>query len=124
MPGFTLCGVELSSPKVACAISRASASSSGVVELAQHVHPDLDVLALRLAHLTLRRRGQVAQVAVLDPDQVGLAEREVEVEVDQPVERGGGRCGSATTSVAPASSRVLIPTSSSTSSASLLGKCR
>ena len=38
-PGLTLCGVELSSPKVACAISRASSSSSVGVDVAQHVAP-------------------------------------------------------------------------------------
>ena len=56
--------------------------------------PDLDVLSLCLADLTFRRCGQVVQVAVLNPDQVGFAQREVEVEVDQPVERVGRRCRS------------------------------
>ena len=88
------------------------------------VHPDLDVLSLRLADLTFRRCGQVVQVAVLNPDQVGLAQREVEVEVDEPVERVGRRRRDRQHVLAPASSRVLMPTSSSTRSASLLGKWR
>ena len=50
------CGVEFSSPNVACAISRASASSRRRFSCAQHVHPDLDVLSLRPADLTLGAR--------------------------------------------------------------------
>ena len=90
MPGLTLCGVEFSRPNTACAISRASASLSRAIQPAQDIDPDLDVLPLGLADLTLGGLGQVPQVAVLDADQVGLAEREVEVEVDQPVQRGRG----------------------------------
>ena len=60
------------------------------VQLQKYVDPDLDVLPLRLAHLTFRGLGQMAQVAILDADQIGLAEREVEVEVDEPVQRGLG----------------------------------
>ena len=57
------------------------------VQLAQHAHPDLDVLPLRFAHLPLRGVGQVRKVAVLDPDQVGLAQGEVEMEIDEAVQR-------------------------------------
>ena len=57
------------------------------VQPPKDAHPDLDVLPLRLADLTLRGLGQVAQIAVLDADQVRLAEREVEMEVDQSVQR-------------------------------------
>ena len=90
MPGLTLCGVEFSNPKTACAISRASASLSARCSRRRTLDPDLDVLPLRLADLTLRGLGQVAQIAVLDADQIGLPEREVEMEVDQSVQRGLG----------------------------------
>ncbi len=60
------------------------------VQAAKDVHPDLDVLPLGLADLTLRGFGQVPQVAVLDADQIGLAEREIKIKVDQPIERGRG----------------------------------
>lgn len=66
----------------------------------------------------------MAEVAVLDADEVWFVEREVEVEVDEFVERSGREQARPTTSVAPASSLVLMPTSSSTSRASLLGKWR
>ena len=85
-----LCGVEFSRPNTACAISRASTSPRRTVQPAKDIDPDLDVLPLRLADLTLRGLGQVPQIAVLDADQIGLAEREIEVEVDQPVQRGRG----------------------------------
>ena len=91
---FMLCGVEFSRPNTACAVSRASASASVGIQLAQHADPDLDILALRLAHLSLGGRGQVREVAVLDADQVWLAQREVEVKIDQAVQRGG-RVGAA-----------------------------
>ena len=65
----------------------------GAVAPKKDVDPDLDVLALRLTNLTLRGRGQISQIAVLDTDQIGFVEREVEVEIDQSVESGFGvRC--------------------------------
>ncbi len=48
------------------------------------------ILPLRSADLTLGRRREVAEIAVLDPDQVGLVEGEVQMEVDQTVEGSGG----------------------------------
>ena len=74
------------------------------VQLTKDVDPDFDVLPLGLAHLTLSGIGQVPQVAVLDANQIGLAEREVEMEVDQPVQRGRGvgRIGDDCASLRPA----------------------
>jgi hypothetical protein len=63
-------------------------------QLPQHAHPGLDVAALRPPYLPLRRRGKVRQVAVLDSDEVGLAEGEVQVEVDQSHQCGLGVIGS------------------------------
>ena len=59
------------------------------VQLAQYTHPDLDVLPLRFAHLPLCRVGQVRKVAVLDTDQVGFAQGEVEMEIDEAIQRRG-----------------------------------
>ena len=56
------------------------------IELLEHPDPHLDVLALRLAYLSTRVGRQAFEVAVLDADQVRLAEREVEVELP-PVRR-------------------------------------
>ncbi len=74
------------------------------VQPTKDVDPDFDVLPLGLTDLTLRGIGQVPQVAVLDADQIGLAEREVEMEVDQPVQRGRGvgRIGDDGASLRPA----------------------
>ncbi len=57
------------------------------VAATQHRDPDLDVLTLRAAHLAFGRGREVSQVAVLDSDQIGFPEREVEVEVDQRGQR-------------------------------------
>lgn len=64
-----------------------------VVKPPQHVDPDLDVLPLRLTDLALRGRRKMGEIAVLLADQVGLAEREVQVKVDQAVERFPGVIG-------------------------------
>ena len=58
-------------------------------QLAQHTDPDLDVLPLRFAHLSLRHVGQVREVAVLDTDQVGFAQGKVEMEIDEAIQRRG-----------------------------------
>ena len=60
------------------------------VAAAQHCDPDLDVLTLRAAYLAFGRCREVPQVAVLDSDQIGFSEREVEVEVDEGGQRGLG----------------------------------
>lgn len=64
--------------------------ADSVVKPPQHVDPDLDVLPLRLTDLALRGRRKMGEIAVLLADQVGLAEREVQVKVDQAVERFPG----------------------------------
>ena len=94
------------------------------MQFAQHADPDLDVAPLGAPNLTLRAERQMRQIAILDADQVRLTQREVEVELDQSVQRRGRVGASVTTSEAPASSRVLMPTNNSTRSASLFGKCR
>ena len=60
------------------------------VQRAQSAHPGLDVASLSTSNLSLGRRREVREVAVLDADQVGFAQREVEMEVDETVQ-GGGR---------------------------------
>jgi len=55
------------------------------LEFTQHAHPHLDVLALRAAHLAFGGDWQIGEVTVLNPDEVGLTQREVEVKVDQAV---------------------------------------
>lgn len=60
------------------------------IQSAQCRHPGFDIAALRSAHLSLRGRGQVREIAVLNPDQVRFVEGEVQVEVDQA---GQGRSG-------------------------------
>lgn len=64
------------------------------IEVAEHRHPGFDITPLRPPYLALGGRGQVGQVPVLNSDQVRFVEREVEVELDQPHQRGGRvRCG-------------------------------
>ncbi|SLB99181.1 Uncharacterised protein [Mycobacteroides abscessus subsp. abscessus] len=58
------------------------------IELLEHPDPHLDVFALRLAYLSTRVGRQAFEVAVLDADQVRLAQCEVEVELHQCVECG------------------------------------
>ena len=65
---------------------RVGLGESGL-ELAHHAHPYLHVLALRSAHLLFGGGRQMSEVAVLNANEIWFAEREVEVEVDQPVER-------------------------------------
>lgn len=64
-----------------------------VLQAAERVDPDLDVLPLRPAHLAFGTHRQVGQIAVLDSDEIWFAEDEVEVEVDQAVECVGGTVG-------------------------------
>jgi hypothetical protein len=63
------------------------------MHLALHTHPDLHIAALCSAHLTLSRDREVRQVAVLDADEVRLAQGEVEVEFDQAGQRRSGLIG-------------------------------
>ncbi len=65
-----LCGVELISPKTACARARQRRSGRG--QPGQHRHPHLDVAALQPADLG-GSVGERAEVAVLDRDQAGLS---------------------------------------------------
>ena len=41
-----------------------------VVQLPQHIDPDLDVLPLRLTHLPFGGRWKMTEVPVLDADQI------------------------------------------------------
>ena len=82
--GSALCGVELISPNVACALS----AGIRLVECRVQLHAAPSPRSRRIAAASARtsRRavgGQVLEVAVLDADEVGFAEREVEMEVDQ-----------------------------------------
>ncbi len=86
--GLTLCGVEFSRPKAACAISRASASVSDPSTLRSTSTQISTYWRWDLADLPLGGRRQMAEVAVLDADQVRFSEREIEVEIDEPVQRG------------------------------------
>jgi hypothetical protein len=52
----------------------------------QQIDPDLHILALRFANLTLGPFRQVRQVPVLDTDEIWLAKRKFEVKIDEPIE--------------------------------------
>jgi hypothetical protein len=52
----------------------------------QQIDPDLHILALRFANLPLGPFRQVRQVPILDTDEIWLAERKVEVKIDEPIE--------------------------------------
>ena len=54
------------------------------------VHPNLHVLALELADGTLVLLGQAGQVTVLDPDDVGLPQCKIHLELDQSAQGGFG----------------------------------
>ena len=75
-----LCGVELISPKTACARARQAAASAPGCSRASTRHPDLHVAALQPAHLRGVVVGQRAQVAVLHGDQRRVVQREVDLE--------------------------------------------
>ncbi len=53
----------------------------------QHVHPEFNVVALERADLGLILAGQVAEVLVLDPDDVGIAEGEVHMKRHEAAQR-------------------------------------
>ena len=94
------------------------------LEFAQDAHPNLDILALGPADLAFGGGRQIGEVAVLDPDEVRFAQSEVEMKVDQAVQCRG-RVGLPRPDLSCAGEkRVLMPTNNSTSSDSLLGKCR
>ena len=97
----------------------------GAVQLEGDADPDLHVLPLRLADLTLR--GARADARDHGPgcgsDPIRPARSRGGSRSTRPA-RSAASGASATTRSAPASSRVLMPTRSSTRSASLLGKCR
>lgn len=75
------------------------------VQLAQHLDPDLDVLALGAPDLAAGRLGEILQVTVLDADEFRLAQGEVEVEVEQAVEGLLGEVACSTTARPPSSRR-------------------
>ena len=78
-----LCGVEFSSPKVAWTLgARLLASQLRRID-AELLDPDLDVLALGLAHLLPRLQRQRRPVPVLHHDQRLVVQREGDVPVDQ-----------------------------------------
>ncbi|BDZ53464.1 hypothetical protein GCM10025870_05370 [Agromyces marinus] len=56
----------------------------------EHVDPELDVLALQAADLVRVGAVEAVEVAVLDADDVGVREGEVDVEADERVQRGRG----------------------------------
>jgi hypothetical protein len=56
----------------------------------QHAHPHFDVAALQPAHLGRVGIGEGAEVAVLHRDEGGVVECELDLEVDQPAQLGGG----------------------------------
>ena len=58
-----------------------------LVQPGQHVHPELNVVALERADLGLVLVGEVAEVLVLDPDDVRVAQGKVDVEGHQPAQR-------------------------------------
>lgn len=58
------------------------------IELFEDADPQLHVFALRLTDLSSRVGRQAFEVAILDADQVRFAEGEVEMELDEGVERG------------------------------------
>ncbi len=80
----TECGVELIRPKVAWARIRSSAASVSACSSGQHLHPELHVVALQRADLGLVLVGEIAEVPVLDPDDVGVAQGKVNLERHQP----------------------------------------
>ena len=89
----TECGVELIRPKVAWARIRSSAASVPGCSSGQDLHPQLHVAALQRADLGLVLVGEVAEVLVLDPDDVGIAQGEVHLELHQPGQGRGGAAG-------------------------------
>jgi hypothetical protein len=53
------------------------------IEIAQHPYPYFDVMSLSAANLTLCSDGQIAHIAVLDPDQIRFSQCEVQMKFDQ-----------------------------------------
>ena len=94
------------------------------VESAQHADPDFHVLTLRFTHLPFGGRGQVREVTVLNPDEVRFSEREIEVEIDQAVQGRSGAGAAVLHGARTGEQPGADLTSNSTSSDSLLGKCR
>ena len=80
----TECGVELIEAK-GCVRPHPEFGRVGfAVQFLQHVHPQLHVVALKGADLGLVVIGEVTEIAVLDPDDVRIAQGEVDMELDQP----------------------------------------
>ena len=117
-----LCGVELRSPKVACAIARARRAQADV-QLAQSVGPHVDVLALQAAHPVAGVRRQRRPVPVLYDDQRLVVQGELDVPGDQGADRRLGVAPASERSRPTRSSSSLMSTSISASIASLDGKC-
>ncbi len=59
------------------------------VDLADHLHPQLDVLPLELPHQLAVAVAQAVQLAVVQGDQRAVVQREVDVALDQGVEDAG-----------------------------------
>ena len=53
---------------------------AGRVELGEHRHPQLDVLALQATHPVAVVLAQTGEITILDADDVGVAQGEVDVE--------------------------------------------
>ena len=86
---FMLCGVEFSRPNTAWAVSRASASARSAFSSRSTPTQTSTYWRCALRTWLLGRLGQVREVAVLDADQVWFAQREVEVKIDEAVQRRG-----------------------------------
>jgi hypothetical protein len=89
---------------------RAGPAGGGVgrrVQPRQHGHPHLDVAALQPAHLRGLGVRQRAEVAVLDGDQRGVVEGEVDLELDQRAQLGGGVGAGLGHPLAPAGEQAL-----------------
>ena len=57
------------------------------VAFAQKVDPHFHVLPLGFTHLTPGPVREMRQITILDTDEIRLAEREIEMEIHEPVER-------------------------------------
>src|SRR5437016_2334498 len=58
-----------------------------VARIRQRLHPDLDVRALELADRALTVRGQAAEVALLDDDQLWMGQGELDLPLDELAQR-------------------------------------
>ena len=93
LPPVVECGVELSSPKTACACARARVSASPGWSATSWADPQLDVLPLQRPHSPPGGLGEGGPVAVLHHDQRLVVQREVDVPAHQRHHRLGRALG-------------------------------